>query len=160
MIRSRQWLRSEATWRVELLIWPTIKTSLPTSLSPMFQTSPNTLHSKTYSWYNQCTTISVHVYADIYIPTPEVDFFPPHNFWRVQYIEYYWSVGTYLISLASYLSLYVHLLTTDTVDLPQDSWTVELKARLVQFLKSTLPDPTDEPMLVNLYLDVSNFLEY
>lgn len=43
----------------------------------------------------------------------------------------------------------------DTVDLPQDSWTVELKARLVQFLKSTLPSPTDEPLLVNLYLDVS-----
>ena len=47
----------------------------------------------------------------------------------------------------------------DTVDLPQDSWTVELKARLIQFLKSTLLNPSDEPLLVNLYLDVSNPLE-
>ena len=39
----------------------------------------------------------------------------------------------------------------------QDSWTVELKARLIQFLKSTLPGPTNEPLLISLYLDVSQF---
>ena len=61
----------------------------------------------------------------------------------------------FLVHHSLSLSIACVFLSNDAVDLPQDSWTVELKARLVQFLKSTLSGPTDEPQLVNLYLDVS-----